>query len=180
MSDLTVVAQPYAKAAFDFAKEIDALDEWQQTLTIAEMILTQPNTVLMLNELDEKSSEQPLLEMMLQVGGEFMSQYFQNFLKVLAENRRLKALSEVLSQFREYMAEFQQTMNVTVCTSEPLDDEQALQLTQALTQRFGKTITLEQQLDPSLVGGVVIKAGQTVFDGSVIANIGRLSTNLHV
>ncbi len=78
------------------------------------------------------------------------------------------------------MAEFQQTMNVTVCTSEPLDDEQALQLTQALTQRFGKTITLEQQLDPSLVGGVVIKAGQTVFDGSVIANIGRLSTNLHV
>ncbi|MCE7600980.1 F0F1 ATP synthase subunit delta [Vibrio fluvialis] len=180
MSDLTVVAQPYAKAAFDFAKEIDALDEWQQTLTIAEMILTQPNTVLMLNELDEESSEQPLLEMMLQVGGEFMNQYFQNFLKVMAENRRLKALSEVLSQFREYMAEFQQTMNVTVCTSEPLDDEQALQLTQALTQRFGKTITLEQQLDPSLVGGVVIKAGQTVFDGSVIANIGRLSTNLHV
>ncbi|MBY8169867.1 F0F1 ATP synthase subunit delta [Vibrio fluvialis] len=180
MSDLTVVAQPYAKAAFDFAKEIDALDEWQQTLTIAEMILTQPNTVLMLNELDEESSEQPLLEMMLQVGGEFMSHHFQNFLKVMAENRRLKALSEVLSQFREYMAEFQQTMNVTVCTSEPLNDEQALQLTQALTQRFGKTITLEQQLDPSLVGGVVIKAGQTVFDGSVIANIGRLSTNLHV
>ncbi len=99
MSDLTVVAQPYAKAAFDFAKEIDVLDEWQQTLTIAEMILTQPNTVLMLNELDEESSEQPLLEMMLQVGGEFMSQYFQNFLKVMAENRRLKALSEVLSQF---------------------------------------------------------------------------------
>ncbi|MCE7629063.1 F0F1 ATP synthase subunit delta, partial [Vibrio fluvialis] len=101
----------------------------------AEMILTQPNTVLMLNELDEESSEQPLLEMILQVGGEFMSQYFQNFLKVMAENRRLKALSEVLSQFREYIAEFQQTMNVTVCTSEPLDDEQALQLTQALTQR---------------------------------------------
>ncbi|MBY7900118.1 F0F1 ATP synthase subunit delta [Vibrio fluvialis] len=180
MSDLTVVAQPYAKAAFDFAKEIDALDEWQQTLTIAEMILTQPNTVLMLNELDEESSEQPLLEMMLQVGDEFMSQYFQNFLKVMAENRRLKAMSEVLSQFRDYVAELQQTMNVTVCTAEPLDDEQALQLTQALTQRFGKTITLEQQLDPSLVGGVVIKAGQTVFDGSVISNIGRLSTNLHV
>ncbi|WP_080994884.1 ATP synthase F1 subunit delta, partial [Vibrio harveyi] len=98
----------------------------------------------------------------------------------MEENKRLKALSEVNVQFQEMKADYERTMTVTVRVSEPLDEEQMARLKQALTEKYGKAITLETQLDPSLVGGVVITAGQTVYDGSVLTNLSRLATNLHV
>ncbi len=180
MSEMTEVAQPYAKAAFDFAKESNSLDDWQQMFAIIEMVLAQPKAAMVLNDLDETGSEQPLLDLIFSIAGEWFDKYFENFLKVMAENQRLKALSDVIEQFRVLKAEYEQVMTVTVWASEPLDEEQIARLTEALTRKHGKTITLEQQLDPSLVGGVVIKAGETVYDGSIQANIDRLSTDLHV
>ena len=179
MSDLTVVAQPYAKAAFDYACEAACLDEWQQMLALCDVVLAQPNTRLLLSEQEEDGSEQALLDLILLATGEWLSQYFENFLRVMAENKRLKALSEVINQFGDMKADYERTMTVTVCVSEPLEQHQMMQLSEALKARYGKAITLETQLDPSLVGGVVIKAGQTVFDGSVLTNISRLATNLH-
>ncbi|WPC76127.1 F0F1 ATP synthase subunit delta [Vibrio porteresiae] len=179
MSEVTEIAQPYAKAAFDYARDNQALEQWQQMLDILGMILEQPIVADAVDSLDGEGSEETILDLLLHAGGEWFDEFFQNFLKIMAENRRLKALAEVLAQFRELKAEHEKTMQVTVCVSELLDDEQLAQITNALSAKFGKSITLEQQIDPSLVGGVVIKADQMVFDGSVISNIGRLSTNLH-
>lgn len=180
MSEMTEVAQPYAKAAFDFAKESNGLDDWQRMFAIIEMVLEQPKAVMVLDDLDENGSEQPLLDLILSAAGEWLDKYFENFLKVMAENQRLKALSDVIDQFRKMKADYEQVMTVTVWASEPLDQQQLERLTEALKRKHGKSITLEQQLDPSLVGGVVIKAGETVYDGSIQANIDRLSTDLHV
>ncbi|CAH1542321.1 ATP synthase subunit delta 2 [Vibrio owensii] len=180
MSELTVVAQPYAKAAFDYARDAECLDDWQQMFAITQVVLEQPNTLLVLNDLDEDGSEQPLLDLILHAGGEWLNQNFENFLRIMEENKRLKALSEVNVQFQEMKADYERTMTVTVRVSEPLDEEQMARLKQALNEKYGKAITLETQLDPSLVGGVVITAGQTVYDGSVLTNLSRLATNLHV
>lgn len=179
MSELTEIAQPYAKAAYDYAKENNALEQWQQMFDILDMILAQPVVAQAVASLDGEGSEESEIALLLHAGGELFDQYFQNFLKIMAESRRLSALVEVSGQFRELKAELEKTMQVTVCVSELLDDEQVVQITQALSAKLGKSIVLEQQLDPSLVGGVVIKADQMVIDGSVISNIGRLSTNLH-
>ncbi|MFB9135636.1 F0F1 ATP synthase subunit delta [Vibrio olivae] len=180
MSELTEVAQPYAKAAFDYAKDAGSLEDWQQMFAIIELVMQQPKTQLLMSELDEESSEQPLLDLILSASGEWLDKYFENFLKVMAENQRLIALSDVIDQFRQLKADYEQVMTVTVWASEPLDEAQKAQLIEALQRKHGKAVTLEQQLDPSLVGGVVIKAGETVYDGSIQANIERLATNLHV
>ncbi|MZI93722.1 F0F1 ATP synthase subunit delta [Vibrio sp. CAIM 722] len=179
MSEVTEIAQPYAKAAFDYAKDNDALADWQQMLEVVGVVLEQPTVAQLIAELDGEGSEDQVLQLLLHAGGEWFNEYFENFLKIMAENRRLSALTEVIDQFRALQAEFEKTMNVTVCVSELLGEDQLTQITEALSNKFGKTVVLEQQIDPSLVGGVVIKADQMVFDGSVISNIGRLSTNLH-
>ncbi|MDA0124539.1 F0F1 ATP synthase subunit delta, partial [Vibrio sp. MM46] len=117
MSELTVVAQPYAKAAFDYARDAECLDDWQQMFAITQVVLEQPNTLLVLNDLDEDGSEQPLLDLILHAGGEWLNQNFENFLRIMEENKRLKALSEVNVQFQEMKADYERTMTVTVRVS---------------------------------------------------------------
>ncbi|WP_408740916.1 F0F1 ATP synthase subunit delta [Vibrio mediterranei] len=70
-------------------------------------------------------------------------------------------------------------MEVLVYTAEPLEQDQLVDIKNALEAKFGKTVTIEQQIDPSLVGGVMIKAGEQVLDGSIYSSLHRLAVNLH-
>ncbi|MFC3023890.1 F0F1 ATP synthase subunit delta [Vibrio zhugei] len=180
MSELTEVARPYAKAAFDYALDNNALNEWQHMLDIAGMVIEQPIVKSYIDSAQETNGQAQLLDMFLQAGGELFDQYFQNFLKVMAENQRLTAVGSVIGQFRQLKEELDLILPVTVCVSEQLNDQQVADISQALSAKFGKTIELQQQIDPNLVGGIVIQANQMVFDGSVLTNLDRLSTNLHV
>ncbi|MGO1297229.1 MAG: F0F1 ATP synthase subunit delta [Vibrio sp.] len=180
MSELTEIAGPYAKAAFEYALDNNALDEWQYMLDIAGMVIEQPIVKSYIDNAQEENGQAELLDIFLQAGGELFDQYFQNFLKVMAENQRLIAVGLVIGQFRQLKAELDQILPVTVCVSETLNEQQLADISQSLAAKFGKTIELEQHIDPDLVGGIVIQANQMVFDGSVLTNIDRLSTNLHV
>ncbi|AYV23897.1 MULTISPECIES: F0F1 ATP synthase subunit delta [Vibrio] len=179
MNDFTSIAQPYAKAAFDFALDEALLDEWGQALGLLKMVVSQPAVVEVIEDLEEESSEQVLLDMILTSCDEWLSQYVKNFLRVMAENKRLKLLATTVELFFEMKAEYEKTMEVLVYTAEPLEQDQLVDIKNALEAKFGKTVTIEQQIDPSLVGGVMIKAGEQVLDGSIYSSLHRLAVNLH-
>jgi F-type H+-transporting ATPase subunit delta len=98
----------------------------------------------------------------------------QNFLRLLADNGRLTLLPQIAVQYSALRADVENTVEVTVSSAMPLSAEQSEKLTQALTRRLRRTVSLSATVDPSLIGGAIVRAGDFVVDGSLRGRVERL------
>ena len=180
MSSLTTLARPYAKAAFSLASEAgqggEALSSWQDMLTLASQIAG--------NEQVADVLENPLvstgqaIELLTGAGGDRFSERFNAFLGVLGANRRLPLLPEITALFSRLKQQAEKKLTVKVVAATPLDDDQARRMSEALARRFSCAIELESEIDPSVLGGAVIYAGDQVIDGSLRGRLNKLSNAL--
>jgi F-type H+-transporting ATPase subunit delta len=175
MSELTTVARPYAKAAFDFAVEAKAMDSWLSQLTFAAEV-AQDNTII--GYISGGASVEQAQTLFLNVCGEQVDSQGQNFLKVLAKNERLLVLPQVLEQFIALKADFDQEVFVDVTSAVEVTAEQKTTLSAALEKRMARKVKLNCIVDASIVSGLIIKAGDMVIDGSVKGKLNRLATTL--
>ena len=175
MAELTTVARPYATAAFNFAVEQKVVAEWQQMLAFASEV-AQNETVEDL--LTGSMAADKLAEVFINICGDQLDTNGQNFIKVLAENKRLTALPEIASLYAELKADFEKEVDVDVTSATELSAEQQSKLSASLEQRLARKVKLICNVDPALVAGVVIKAGDTVIDGSVKSKLNRLADAL--
>jgi len=175
MSELTTVARPYAKAAFDFAVEAKAVDSWLAQLTFAAEV-AKDETVK--GYLSGGTSVEQAQTLFLNVCGEQVDSQGQNFLKVMAENERLLVLPQVLEQFTALKAEFDQEIAVDVTSAVKLKVAQTKTLSAALEKRLARKVKLNCIVDKSVVSGLIIKAGDMVIDGSIQGKLSRLATTL--
>ena len=175
MSDLTTIARPYAKAAFDFAVEADVIESWLEQLTFAAQV-SQDNTIQ--TYLKGSASVEQATTLFMNVCGEQVESKGQNFLKLLAENHRLLALPQILEQFCELKAEHEKTVNVNVTSAIKLKAEQTKTLSAALEKRLARKVKLNCKVDKSIISGLVIQAGDMVIDGSIQGKLNRLSQSL--
>ena len=175
MSELTTVARPYAKAAFEFAVEAKAMDSWLSQLTFAAEV-AQDETIK--GYLSGGASVEQAQTFFLNVCGEQVDSQGQNFLKVLAKNERLLVLPQVLEQFIALKADFDQEVFVDVTSAIEVTAEQKTTLSAALEKRMARKVKLNCFVDASIVSGLIIKAGDMVIDGSVKGKLNRLATTL--
>jgi F-type H+-transporting ATPase subunit delta len=175
MSELTTIARPYAKAAFDYAVEQKATDQWLQMLAFAAEVSVN-DTVKEL--LTGSVASEALADVFIKVCGDQLDDKGQNLIKLLAENGRLTVLPDVLALFVEMKAEFDSEIEVTITSAVELSDTQKQALSGSLEKRFGRKVQLVCNVDATLVAGVIIEAGDTVIDGSVRSKLGRLATTL--
>lgn len=175
MSDLTTIARPYAKAAFDFAVEANAIESWLEQLTFAAQV-SQDDTIQ--TYLSGGVSVEQAQTLFLDVCGEQVNSKGQNFIKLLAENHRLLALPQVLEQFCELKAEYEQTVNVDVTSAVELISAQTKTLGAALEKRLARKVKLNCKVDKNIISGLIIQAGDMVIDGSVQGKLNRLSQSL--
>ena len=175
MSELTTVARPYAKAAFDFAVEAKAMDSWLAQLAFAAEV-AQDETII--GYISGGASVEQAQTLFLNVCGEQVDSQGQNLLKVMAKNERLLVLPQVLEQFIELKAEFEQEVTVDVTSAVEVTAEQKTTLSAALEKRLARKVKLNCFVDVSIVSGLVIKAGDMVIDGSVKGKLNRLATTL--
>ena len=175
MSELTTVARPYAKAAFDFAVEAKAMDNWLNQLTFAAEV-AQDDTIV--GYISGGASVEQAQALFLNVCGEQVDSQGQNFLKVMAKNERLLVLPQVLEQFIALKADFDQEVFVDVTSAVDVTAEQKTTLSAALEKRLARKVKLNCFVDVSIVSGLVIKAGDMVIDGSVKGKLNRLATTL--
>lgn len=175
MSELTTIARPYAKAAFDHAVEHKSIASWQEMLVFAAEVAK--NSAIK-DLLSGAVAAEKLAEIFNGVCGEQLDLQGQNLIKVLAENRRLNALPEISVMFNAFKAEFDKEIEVDVTSAAKLDAQQQTDISAALEKRLARKVKLNCSVDPKLIAGVVIKAGDTVIDGSVRSKLNRLADAL--
>jgi len=176
MAELSTLARPYAKAAFVHAKAVQQLAAWSVMLQLAARLASDSKIQAVLNS-PEKTSAIKAAQFN-QVAGETFDKAQQNFISVLAENRRLLLLPQIAEQFEQYRAEQEKSLDVQVLSAFALDDTQQQQLKTVLSKRLSREIRLEVVEDNSLIGGVLIKAGDTVIDGSIRGKLDKLAEAL--
>ncbi|MCC2607195.1 F0F1 ATP synthase subunit delta [Planctobacterium marinum] len=175
MSELTTVARPYANAAFDYAVENQAVTDWLDMLHFAAEVAKNETVKEMLSG---AVAAETLADLFINLCGEQLNENGQNFIKVLAENKRLQALPEILVLFTELKAEYEKEIDVDVTSATDLSDAQQQEISQSLEKRLARKVKLNCNVDPKLIAGFVIQAGDMVIDGSIKSKLNRLTDAL--
>lgn len=173
MAELSTLARPYAKAAFEYAAANNALDVWSEALAwLAQLVEDAQLAALLCSPSVARAQRARLL---IELGDERLGTPVRNFVQVLAENDRLLLLPVLFEQFQAFKADHQRVVEVEVTSAAPIDEGQQQRLARALAQRLGREVRLQVSIDPALIGGAVIRAGDTVIDGSLRGRLNKLA-----
>lgn len=176
MAENTTIARPYAQAVFELARSHNNLKAWSEMLQFAAAVAADPQMKSLVG--DPRVGTDQLERLFLDICGDKCDAAAQNFIKLLIENRRLNVLPEIAHLYETQRAEAEGTLHAQVVSAYPLADEQQRKIATALQARFGRTINLNNVVDNSLLGGVVIRAGDSVIDGSARGHLERLASVL--
>ena len=176
MAENSTVARPYANAVFAMAKAGGNLGGWSRMLALLSAAANDERVQRLLETPDLPNVQKAYR--LAELCGEELDDRGKRFLQVLADNDRLDLLPSVSEQFEELRAEEESVLEVEVVAAYPVSDTQAEKLKSALGARYQKEVTLESRVDESLIGGAIIRAGDTVVDGSVRGKLDKLSETL--
>ena len=176
MAELATLARPYASAVFEIAKEEELLDRWARVLTLLKTALDEPEVA----QLIASPSHTPVRKAitLTDILGDQLNESMRRFVHILAENRRLELLPQILAEFETRLEEEQRTLSVEITSAIELSDPEKQQFEGALRQRFDRDISLTMVVDPSVLGGALIRAGDTVLDGTVRGKLEKLRAQL--
>jgi F-type H+-transporting ATPase subunit delta len=176
MADKSTIARPYAKAAFEEARDRKRLGPWSQALRTGATVVADPRVGSLLD--NPRVTAEELAALVIGIAGPELDEQGRNFVRTLADNRRLGLLPEISARFDELKSEAEGVIEVTVTSAAPLDDAQRRQLGQALERRLGRQVHMHCATDSALIGGAVLRAGDWVLDGSLRARLDRIAYEL--
>lgn len=165
MSELATLARPYAAAVFKRAKETQSTAKWSQSLAFMSAVLNNENISVVID--NPKVNKERLSALMLDICQGHVNGENQNFLKLLVQNNRLRLLPYIARLFEAYKAEDEGYVEVEVLTAYALSKEAKHDLSATLEKALGKNIHMNVSVDKSLIGGVLVRAGDRVIDGSI-------------
>ncbi|MES9843566.1 MAG: F0F1 ATP synthase subunit delta [Candidatus Sedimenticola sp. PURPLELP] len=176
--DTTTIARPYAEAVFARAQESGKLDEWSGMLKFLAEAVNEPALAGVI--VNPKVDQEALAGLMLDVCGDHFDEEGQNLVKLLVQNDRLLIAGEIDALYEELKAESEKVLSVHVRSAYALEADQEKQIADALKQKLGREITITSEQDETLIGGVHIRAGDMVFDGSVSGRLQQLANELGI
>jgi len=177
MSELTTAARPYAKAVFEMAQSSNALSEWSDQLTaMSAVVATEDSAALLAHPRISKAQKS---EIFSDVIGEGLSQGGRNLLMTLGENDRFVLIPEIASIFEGMKAEAEGAVEAEVVSAMEMSNEQQDNIAAALQKRLGREVKLVTSIDPSLMGGAIIRAGDLVIDGSIQSRLKTMMTQMN-
>ncbi|MBD1576397.1 MULTISPECIES: F0F1 ATP synthase subunit delta [Vibrio] len=174
MSDLTTIARPYAKAAFEFSVEKGTLDQWSEMLTFAAEVANNESMVDLLNK---AIAAEKIADIFVSICDQF-DEHGKNFIKVLAHNGRLKALPDICEEFFILRKEHDHIVDVEVTAAIELTPSQLAEISSKLEQRLERKVKLNCSVDATLLSGVIIRAGDLIIDDSTRGRLNRMNDAL--
>jgi|SRR6185437_611969 len=176
MADKSTIARPYAKAAFEEARDRKRLGPWSDALRTAAAVIGDSRVGDLLG--NPRVTPEELAALVSGITGSQLDDEGRNFVRTLADNRRLALLPEISARFDELKGEAEGVIDVTVTSAAPLDDSERDKLAAALERRLRRSVRLTCVTDPALIGGAVLRAGDLVIDGSLRAQLERIAYDL--
>jgi F-type H+-transporting ATPase subunit delta len=172
--EISGVAHRYASALFDLAREENALEEVERGVDDMRSLLDESEDLrrLVRSPVFSAAEQESALSAVLERAG--IGGLTANFMKLVARNRRLFAAPDMLADFKSLLASHRGEVVAYVTSAEPLSEEHRSALAEALQAKAGGTVKLEAQVDPSLIGGLVVRLGSQMIDTSVRTRLNGL------
>ena len=177
MAELSTLARPYAKAAFQYAAEQQKVDQWAEMLNLAAVVSEQDKVSRLINSPAESSDQ--LAATMTDLCSGKMVDHGANLFGVLAQNKRMALLPQISQQFQKLQAEREHIVDVDITSAFELSSEELQRLSEKLRQKLDCDVNINTSIDRDLIGGVIIRAGDMVIDGSVRGKLGKLAEDLN-
>ena len=166
-SVLTQIARPYASALFDLAESENQLASVETSLSDVSRLIGESADFARFLRSPVLSTEAKAHALDAVLAKTTTNGLVANFLRLVARNGRLFALDAIIVAFRELAARARGEVTADVTSAAPLSGEQVKSLAETLKARIGKTVTLNQFVDPSLIGGLQVKVGSQMIDSSL-------------
>jgi F-type H+-transporting ATPase subunit delta len=176
MSELATLARPYASAVFKRAKETASAAKWSEQLAFMSAIMDCKEFSTLVN--NPKVKKDRLSGLILDVSQGHIDNEGINFLKLLLQNNRLALLPLIAKQFEELKAEDEGYIEVDVLTAFAFTKEAQQKFAATLEKTLSKKVHMNVALDRSLIGGVLVRAGDRVIDGSIRGQLQNLQKAL--
>jgi F-type H+-transporting ATPase subunit delta len=177
MAELSTLARPYARAAFEYARDNGQLSLWAEQLATAAAVTADSSLQTALNDPSLTAEQQA--KTLCDVCGDALGAEARNFIAVLAANKRLALLPEIHSQFAQYKADQEKTVDVEVVSAFDLADETRDKLVAVLGKKLERQVEVRTSTDKGLLGGVLIRAGDLVIDGSIRGRLNKLAAAMN-
>ena len=177
-SPVSGVAERYALSLFELAREEGSIDTVESELNQFQGLIDENADFRRLVESPAFTSNEQLSAMAAIVEAVKASPLTANFLKVIATNRRLFVLPGIVRSFRAKAAEHRGEVDASVISANALNDTQRRELAEALGQYAGKTVTMHESVDPSILGGLIVKIGSRQVDTSLRTKLNSLKLAL--
>jgi F-type H+-transporting ATPase subunit delta len=165
MSELATLARPYAAAAFKRSLETGTTEKWSKCLAFMSAVLNDKEMSVVVG--NPKVSKERLSSLILDICKDSVDEESANFLKLLIQNNRLTLAPTIAELFEVYKAENEGYVDVEVATAYAFSKEEKKSFTSVLEKTLGKKVHINVIVDKSLIGGVLVRAGDRVIDGSI-------------
>jgi F-type H+-transporting ATPase subunit delta len=176
MARRETAARRYAEAAFEVATRDDTVEAWRSELDTAASIVADERVGRMLA--NPALPLQERIDMAKSIFGNTVSQPVLNLIGLMLRRGRIHELSQLAAEFRRLDNARQGITVATAISAAPLTQDEIRALTQRLEGLTGGRVELEVQVDPSLLGGLVVRVGDRMIDGSVRGRLERLRNQL--
>ena len=178
MAERSTIARPYAKAAFSYARENGRVADWKGWLGVAREIVSSDEYALLARSPGVQPSQ--LTDLIVSICADGLDAGGRAFVDLLSENHRIDYLPEIAEQFDALVTDDQNIAEVEIVSAVALDDSQRQLLAGAMRKRLQRDVRLTCTVDPTLIGGAIVKSGDLLIDGSLKGKLERLETELTV
>ena len=176
MDDPITIARPYAQAAYRQAEREHAVGAWSEGMALLAAVTGDPDLSRLLA--DPRVPADRVTELVLDVCGGGLSATMANFVRVLGEGRRLGVGPTIARLFEVEKSRRAGRSAVELVSAYPLEPAQVRLLVKAIGRRLGRDLTVRASVDESLIGGVVIRIGDSVIDASLAGRLRELAHDL--
>jgi len=161
------ISKRYARAFFDIAREQNKIEEYYQELSQFDSVISQNKSLkeFLANPIFEQASKKGVVEAL--IGKMGLTGMTASFLRVLVDKKRIDILNDIVVCYRQLMDEALKKVRVNVKTAFPLSEEMKSFISSNLEKAMGRKVNMTVEEDASLLGGVVIRVGDTLYDGSI-------------
>lgn len=166
----------YASALFELARDASSIDQVEASLSTVRDALAQSDDFRALTTSPVVSRGDAARAVLASAASLGVDATTRSFLGVLAENRRLGQLPQIIRAFRQLASRHRGEMSAEVTSAHPLSEDQVGELKQQLRQRVGREVAVELAVDPALLGGLIVRIGSQMIDSSIRTRLNALGS----